>query len=328
MTAQSTIALEIITLLGGSEGGSRPLPGIRPQCILSAVTYRAGDFIVLEHGAFVALGLLVIWVVLLIPLARGILKATPFGLASMFLALMIPFFWLGPEITELTTLKVGSFKTNAEQASKYFDEIKAIRGKIDAEEKAISEAVASFDKELAASRAETQQLIRGKIDAEEKAISEAVASFDKELAASRAETQQLIQQRIQERLRDRTLTDEQVKSIAQYLQGFAGQEFRLVPYGGLPDSVSIGERIRAALTMANWKFIPLTGIDLLLPVEPKIVGVLVLVNPGADAKTKEAADALETALNNQRISTGFRLNSEIPENNIQVEPGANPVGIP
>jgi polyhydroxyalkanoate synthesis regulator phasin len=250
---------------------------------------------VLEHGAFVALGLLVIWVVLLIPLARGILKATPFGLASMFLALMIPFFWLGPEITELTTLKVGSFKTNAEQASKYFDEIKAIRGKIDAEEKAISEAVASFDKEL---------------------------------AASRAETQQLIQQRIQERLRDRTLTDEQVKSIAQYLQGFAGQEFRLVPYGGLPDSVSIGERIRAALTMANWKFIPLTGIDLLLPVEPKIVGVLVLVNPGADAKTKEAADALETALNNQRISTGFRLNSEIPENNIQVEPGANPVGIP
>jgi hypothetical protein len=60
------------------------------------------------------------------------------------------------------------------------------------------------------------------------------------------------------------------------------------PYVGLPESVSIGERIRAALTMANWKFIRLTGIDLLLPVEPKIVGVVVLVNPRADEKTKEA----------------------------------------
>jgi hypothetical protein len=37
----------------------------------------------IEHGAFVPLTLLVIWVVLLIPLARGTLKATPFGAASM-----------------------------------------------------------------------------------------------------------------------------------------------------------------------------------------------------------------------------------------------------
>jgi high-affinity Fe2+/Pb2+ permease len=79
---------------------------------------------VLEHGAFVALGLLVIWVYLLISLRRGTLTVIPFGAASTFLALMIPFFWLGPEITELTILKVGSFKTNAEQATKDFDESK------------------------------------------------------------------------------------------------------------------------------------------------------------------------------------------------------------
>jgi hypothetical protein len=97
----------------------------------------------LEHGAFVALALLVIWVALLIPLARGTLKAIPFGAASMFLARMIPFFWLGPEITELTILKVGSFKTNGERATKYFDEIKTIRTKIEAEEHAIGAAVAS-----------------------------------------------------------------------------------------------------------------------------------------------------------------------------------------
>jgi hypothetical protein len=112
----------------------------------------------LEHGAFVALALLVIWIALLIPLARGTLKTIQFSVASMFLALMIPFFWLGPEITELTILKVGSFKTNAEQATKYFDEIKTIRSKIEAEEKAISDAVTSFDKDISAARAETARI--------------------------------------------------------------------------------------------------------------------------------------------------------------------------
>jgi hypothetical protein len=112
----------------------------------------------LEYGAYVALGLLVIWVALLFPLARGTLKAIPFGAASMFLALMIPFFWLGPEITELTILKVGSFKTNAQEASKYFEEIKTIRGKIDAEDHAINAAVASFDKEIATARGQIAQV--------------------------------------------------------------------------------------------------------------------------------------------------------------------------
>ena len=46
----------------------------------------------LEHGPFVALGLLIIWAILLIPLTRGTLKAIPFSAASMFLALMILFF--------------------------------------------------------------------------------------------------------------------------------------------------------------------------------------------------------------------------------------------
>jgi hypothetical protein len=37
-------------------------------------------------------------------------------------------------------LKVGSFKTNAEQANKYFDEIKTIRSKIEGQERAINNA--------------------------------------------------------------------------------------------------------------------------------------------------------------------------------------------
>jgi hypothetical protein len=115
---------------------------------------------VLEHGSFVALILLIIWAALLIPLTRGTLKAIPFGAASMFLALMIPFFWLGPEITELTISKVGSFKTNAEQATKYFDEIKTIRNKIEGQERAINNAVELFNKEIADQSATVDQVAK------------------------------------------------------------------------------------------------------------------------------------------------------------------------
>ena len=46
-------------------------------------------------------------------------------------------------------MKVGSFKTNAEQATKYFDEIKTIRSKIEGQERAINDAVELFNKEIA-----------------------------------------------------------------------------------------------------------------------------------------------------------------------------------
>jgi hypothetical protein len=181
---------------------------------------------VLEHGAFVALGLLAIWTALLIPLTRGTLKAIPFTAASLFLALMIPFFWLGPEITELTILKVGSFKTNAEQATKYFDEIKAIRGKIEAEEKAISDAVASFDKEIAAARAETKQL--------------------------------------QARMADRQLTDEQVAEIADKVKMFPGQQFKVTTYWDIKECMTISNRIYDALHLASWEYLKPERAEFLL----------------------------------------------------------------
>jgi hypothetical protein len=137
------------------------------MCLVGRIADTQRRPTVLEHGAFVALGLLIIWVVLLIPLARGTLKAIPFGVASMFLALMIPFFWLGPEITELTIEKVGSFKTNAEQATKYFDEIKTIRSKIEGEEHAINDAVELFNKKIANQNATIDQVAKKAFAAEQ-----------------------------------------------------------------------------------------------------------------------------------------------------------------
>jgi hypothetical protein len=82
-------------------------------------------------------------------LALGKLGTVPFSAASTFLVLMMAFFWLGPNITELTISKVGSFKTNAEQATKYFDEIKSIRANIEADTKRIQEAVDNARQETA-----------------------------------------------------------------------------------------------------------------------------------------------------------------------------------
>jgi hypothetical protein len=113
----------------------------------------AGASGVLEYGAFVALALLLTWAALLVFLILGQLKTTPFSAASLFLALMVPFFWLSPEITELTISQFGSFKTNAQQATKYFDEIKQIRDKLRAQDAALTSSVEALDKRIAATTA-------------------------------------------------------------------------------------------------------------------------------------------------------------------------------
>jgi hypothetical protein len=172
---------------------------------------------VLEYGAYVALGLLAVWIALLIPLTSGKLKTISFGAASMFLALMIPFFWLGPETTELTILKVGSFKTNAEQASRYFDEIKAIRSKVEAEDKAISTAVASLNDEIAAARAELQA--------------------------------------IKEQLADRILKKDQIDSIADDVKAFSPQQFEITTYWEDKECMAISKQIHDAITQGGWEFL-------------------------------------------------------------------------
>jgi hypothetical protein len=100
---------------------------------------------VLDHGPYVALGLLVVWIVLVfLPLVSP-RKAASFAVASTFIALMAPVFWLAPEITELSISHIGTFKTNVEQASSYFEQIKSIRDKVEAEDQAIAATVASIN---------------------------------------------------------------------------------------------------------------------------------------------------------------------------------------
>jgi hypothetical protein len=239
---------------------------------------------VLEHGAFVALALLVIWIALLIPLTRGRLKAIPFGAASMFLALMIPFFWLGPEITELTILKVGSFKTNAEQATRYFDEIKNIRSKIEAEDHAISAAVDSFDKEIAAARAETKA--------------------------------------IQERLADRQLTDEQVAKIADSVKSFSGQELDVTTYWDLKECLAIANRIYEPLHLSGWEYIkPERGRWLMAGISGIQVFVNPKAEDKTKSAAKALVDALKAAKLDAELRDE---NDPNPKNIISLNVGIKP----
>jgi hypothetical protein len=241
----------------------------------------------LEHGAFVALALLLIWVVaLLVPLARGTLKAVPFGAASMFLALMIPFFWLGPEITELTILKVGSFKTNAEQATKYFEEIKTIRAKIETEAQAVNTALTALKADIAEARTETKK--------------------------------------IKQRLADRQLTNQQVAEIANKLKPFTGQEFSIVTYWEMREPLAFTNRVYGTLDLAGWKYIKLETATFMLG---GIEGVQVWRHPNAEERVQKAADALVAALNDTGVATVLKLqntdNNPI-DNKLTLDVGTKP----
>jgi hypothetical protein len=83
--------------------------------------------IVLEVGQYVALVLLASWLCVIVVLMGGKTKVSQFAAISTVMTLFVPFFWLSGEITELTISRVGSLKTNLEQASKYVDEIKALK---------------------------------------------------------------------------------------------------------------------------------------------------------------------------------------------------------
>jgi hypothetical protein len=279
----------------------------------------------LKYGALVALALLAIWLALLILLTRSRLKVIPFGITSLFLAVMISLFWIGPEITELAILKVGSFKTNAEQASSYFAEIKKVHVQVEAEERVVNATITALNEEISAAQIEVKR-IRAKVKTEEETTDAATASFKKAIADAQARVTtagpQAHTSAIMSPFEERNLTDAQVDKIANELLGFKGQEFAVVPYWELRESLSIAKRIVKALTMAKWKLTPPPAPTFLAE---GISGVLVYVNPRATDKTKKAANVLVIALKDEGIIASLRKdNSSSPGDKISLSVGTKP----
>jgi len=111
-------------------------------------------------------------------------------------------------------------------------------------------------------------------------------------------------------LADRTLTDEQVKSIANKLEPFAGQEYEVVAYWDSKESVGIANRVHQGLQAAHWTYLPLKEWHGLFG---GIVGIQVWMHPDADERVKKAATALVDALTVEGLEAVLKLQN--PTNN-------------
>jgi hypothetical protein len=74
----------------------------------------------LELGQGIALALLLAWCVTAFMVVVGKARTPQFAAISTVMTLFIPFFWLSGEITELTISRVGSLKTNLQDAKQIF----------------------------------------------------------------------------------------------------------------------------------------------------------------------------------------------------------------
>jgi hypothetical protein len=118
-------------------------------------------------------------------------------------------------------------------------------------------------------------------------------SFEKEIASAKEAAA-----RTEEKLADRTLTDEQVKLIASKLKQYAVQEYNVTAYWESKESLGLANRIHQALQLANWKIV---DTDKWRGLMGGVIGVLVGYHPEADERTQQAAKALVTALSLEGI---------------------------
>jgi hypothetical protein len=115
---------------------------------------------------------------------------------------------------------------------------------------------------------------------------------------------------LQQTLADRSLTDLQLKRIADKLRFSGGQEYEVIAYWDSPESVGIANRISQALQLAQWKLVTPKAWKGLMG---GMVGVKVSLHPEADEQTRIAADNLVTALNAEGIQSSKELQN--PTNN-------------
>jgi hypothetical protein len=127
--------------------------------------------------------------------------------------------------------------------------------------------------------------------------------------------------RLTEKLADRTLTDAQVADIAAIVKPFAGQEVEIVPYWQDKESMAIANRILAALNLGGWKYLKPTAFSALMG---GVTGVNVNVHPEAYVRTRQAAAALASARNAQRIVSDLVNKNDPghPDNKITLTIGA------
>jgi len=145
-----------------------------------------------------------------------------------------------------------------------------------------------------------------------------IAQANERAANAEKETAKLTQ-----RFAARTLSDFQIKAIADKIRSFAGQEFDVTPYWDLKESMAIANQIAIGLQYAGWSYIAPKQPGFMLG---GIAGVQVWVHPTADDKVKNAANALIAALNGQGIESELRLQNPAnpPDPKVHLNVGTKP----
>jgi len=101
----------------------------------------------------------------------------------------------------------------------------------------------------------------------------------------------------------RQISEQQVAQMSVALKLFAGQQWEVIPYWDMKESLDLANRIYAALDKAKWvwkkqeRWTGIMGV---------VAGVLVYSHPQASAKTRNAAAALVKALNDVGIACESR----------------------
>jgi hypothetical protein len=85
----------------------------------------------LEIGQWIAVVLLLIWSITAAMVIAGKARTPQFAAISTVMTLFIPFFWLSGEITELTISRVGSLKTNLQDANRYLEQVKTLKEQLE-----------------------------------------------------------------------------------------------------------------------------------------------------------------------------------------------------
>jgi hypothetical protein len=94
--------------------------------------------------------------------------------------------------------------------------------------------------------------------------------------------------RLKQKMADRVCGRPEITAISARMKSFVGQEFRLTTYPNMAEPRAVAACISQALAAANWKFVPWENGAILIA---GIAGVLVHVDPKADARTLEASVA-------------------------------------
>ncbi len=136
---------------------------------------------------------------------------------------------------------------------------------------------------------------------------------DDEIAARLNTRATVAENKLDKLTSDRSLTDAQLRKIADKLAWYAGQTYQITTFWNLREPLAIADRVYKALQLAHWKQDgPSKGMLL-----GGLEGIQVWIHPDADPQAKDAASALIAALNAEHLDAMQKLqNAQNAKTNI------------